>query len=110
MVNYSVHEPEYDGTTDDDWSAPEENDFDTDDLSDIAGHFVLSSSGFDSPDRYSDLKLPVVGPNGQLNENVLQTAYSGGHSVEAVEDIDDDTKKTRRTCSNRWRTISTTST
>ncbi|WP_266078978.1 hypothetical protein [Haladaptatus caseinilyticus] len=92
MTNYSVHEPEYDDTTDEEWSAPQEHDFDTDDLSDIASHFVLSSSGFDSPDTYDDLQLPVVGPDGKLNENALQTAYSGGHSVEAVEDIDEDTK------------------
>ncbi|WP_435155589.1 hypothetical protein [Haladaptatus sp. DFWS20] len=93
MMNYSVHEPEFDDTTDDDWSAPQENDFDTDDLSEIASHFVLSASGFDSPDTYDDLKLPVVGADGRLNENAVQTAYSGGHSVEAVEDIDDDTKQ-----------------
>ncbi|GAA0224956.1 hypothetical protein ACFFQF_09915 [Haladaptatus pallidirubidus] len=92
MTNYSVHEPPFDGTTDDDWSAPQEHDFDTDDLSEIADHFVLSASGFDSPERYNDLKLPVVSPAGELNENALQTAYSGGHSVESIEGIDEETK------------------
>lgn len=52
MTEYSVHEPEFGGTTDDDWSAPEGRGFETDDLSDTASHFVLSSSGFDDPDRY----------------------------------------------------------
>ncbi|WP_254534904.1 hypothetical protein [Halomarina litorea] len=33
----------------------------------------------------------MVDPDGNLNSNALQTAYSGGHSVEAVDDIDDDT-------------------
>jgi hypothetical protein len=27
-----------------------------------------------------------------LNENAIRTAYSGGHSVEQMDDIDDDTK------------------
>lgn len=92
MTEYSVHEPTFSGTTDDDWSAPEEKDFDTNDLSDIASHFVLSSSGFDDPDRYRDLTLPAVGPDGQLNKHAVKTAYSGAHSVEQVDNIDDDTK------------------
>lgn len=92
MTEYSVHEPAYDGTTDEEWDAPQENDFDTDDLSEIAEHFVLSTSGFDDPENYRDLKLPVVGPDGKLNANALRTAHSGGHGVEQVEDIDDDTK------------------
>lgn len=91
MTDYSVHEPDYSGTTEDDWDAPRENDFDADDLGEIADSFVLSASGFDDPDRYSDLNAPVVDPDGNLNANALQTAYSGGHSVEKVDDIDDDT-------------------
>jgi hypothetical protein len=63
MTDYSVHEPMFGGTTRDDWSAPEENGFDTDDLSDITGHCVLSASGFDDPERYEDRYLPVVGPD-----------------------------------------------
>jgi hypothetical protein len=91
MTDYSVHEPDYSGTTEDDWDAPRENDFDTADPGEIADHFVLSASGFDDPDRYSDLNAPVVDPDGNLNANALRTAYSGGHSVEKVDDIDDDT-------------------
>ncbi len=90
MTDYSVHEPDYSGTTTDDWDAPQENDFDTDDLGEIADAFVLSSSGF-PPGNFTDLQVPVVDPDGNLNSNALQTAYSGGHSVEAMDDVDDDT-------------------
>ncbi|KZN25354.1 hypothetical protein A4G99_02300 [Haladaptatus sp. R4] len=58
MTDYNVHEPELGGTTDDDWSASEERGFGTDDLSDTASHFVLSSSGFDSPRPLRS--LPVI--------------------------------------------------
>ena len=91
MTDYDVHEPEYSDATEEDWDSPQENDFGTDDLGEIADHFVLSASGFDDPDRYSDLKAPVVDPDCDLNANALQTAYSGGHSVERIDDVDDDT-------------------
>lgn len=90
MADYELHEPEYSGTTTADWDAPEKADFDTDDLGEIADHFLLSASGF-PPDRFTDLKLPVVEPGGDLNENALQTAHGGAHSVEAIDDVDDDT-------------------
>ncbi|WP_158058673.1 hypothetical protein [Halorussus halophilus] len=92
-TSYDVHRPEYSGTTTDDWSAPDEQDFDTDDLSKIAAHFLLSASGFEDPDKYGDLKLPVVDPEGNLNLNALETAHGGAHSVEAVDGIDDETKE-----------------
>lgn len=90
MTDYEMHEPDYSGTTDDDWDEPQLNDFDTDDLSEVDDHFVLSASGF-PPENFSDLKVPVVDPEGDLNLNALQTAHGGGHSVEAIDDIDDDT-------------------
>lgn len=92
MTDYETHEPDYSGTTTEDWDAPQEEDFDTDDLSDIGSHFILSASGF-SPDEFTDLKLPVVDPSGTLNENALQAAHGGAHSVEAIDDLDDDTKQ-----------------
>ncbi|WP_254542767.1 hypothetical protein [Halomarina pelagica] len=92
MTDYEVHEPDYSGTTTEEWSAPREGDFDTDDLSAIDDHFVLSASGF-PPDDFTDLKLPVVDPDGDLNENALQTAHGGAHSVEAIDGIDDDTRR-----------------
>lgn len=91
MTDYEIHEPDYSGTTTDEWDAPQEEDFDTDDLSEIGEHFVLSASGF-SPDDFTDLKLPVVDPDGDLNENALQSAHGGAHSVEAIDDVDDGTK------------------
>ncbi|WP_227380845.1 hypothetical protein [Haladaptatus halobius] len=92
MADYDMHDPEYSETTSDEWDSPQEEDFDTDDLSEIDHHFVLSAAGF-PPDNFTDLKLPVVSPDGTLNENALQAAHGGAHSVEAIDDIDDDTKQ-----------------
>lgn len=92
MPDYELHEPEYSDTTSEEWDAPQEEDFDTDDLSEIDDHFVLSAAGF-PPDNFTDLKLPVVSPDGTLNENALQAAHGGAHSVETIDDIDDDTKQ-----------------
>lgn len=102
MADYNVHDPNYSGTTTDEWSAPQQEDFNTDDLSEIGGHFILSSSGF-PPDDFTDLKLPVVDPSGRLNENALQAAHGGAHSVEAIDDIGDDTKQDVQ---NRLETLS----
>lgn len=90
MTDYDMHEPDYSGTTTEEWNAPQQEDFDTNDLSDIDDHFILSTSGF-PPDEFTDLRLPVVDPNNTLNENALQAAHGGGHSVEAIDDIDDET-------------------
>ena len=90
MTAYEIHEPDYSGTTTDDWESPQENDFETDDLGEIADHFVLSSSGF-PPENFTDLHLPVVDPNGNLNLNAIETAHGGAHSVEAMDDIGEDT-------------------
>lgn len=89
-TDYDVHEPDYAGTTTEEWDAPQQNDFGTDDLGEIADHFVLSASGF-PPDAFTDLKIPVVDPDGNLNENALQSAHGGAHSVEAIDDVDDET-------------------
>lgn len=89
MTDYEIHEPDFSGTTTDDWDDPQLEDFDTDDLGEIDDHFILSSSGF-PPENFTDLKLPVVEPSGELNRNALRTAKSGGHGVGAVDDIDDD--------------------
>ncbi|AGN02422.1 hypothetical protein L593_12415 [Salinarchaeum sp. Harcht-Bsk1] len=90
MADYALHEPDYSGTTTQDWDAPQESDFDTDDLGDIADHFLLSASGF-PPENFTDLKLPVVDPDGKLNENALQSAHGGAHSVDEIDGIDDET-------------------
>ncbi|WP_267640524.1 hypothetical protein [Haloarchaeobius amylolyticus] len=90
MPDYELHGVSYAGTTTADWDAPRQHDFDTDDLSTIDDHFLLSATGF-PPEDFGDLQLPVVGPDGDLNLHALETAYAGGHSVEAVEGIDDQT-------------------
>lgn len=92
MTEYDLHEPEYSGTTTEAWDSPQEEDFDTDNLSEIDDNFVLSSSGF-PPDNFTGLKLPVVAPDGTLNENALQSAHGGAHSVETIDDLADDTKQ-----------------
>lgn len=92
MPYYQLHEPEYSSTTTDAWDSPQEQDFDTDDLSEIDDHFVLSSAGF-PPDNFTDLQLPIVDSEGTLNENALQSAHGGAHSVEAIDGTDDDTKQ-----------------
>ncbi|WP_339105552.1 hypothetical protein [Haloterrigena salinisoli] len=89
MTDYEMHEPDFSGTTTEEWDEPQLEDFDTDDLGEVADHFILSSSGF-PPENFTDLKLPVVDPDGKLNKNALQTAKSGGHGVGAVEDLDDE--------------------
>ena len=91
MTDYEMHEPEYAGTTTEEWESPQMEAFDTDDLSEIGTHFVLSASGF-PPENFTDLKVPVVEPSGELNENALQAAHGGAHSVEAIDDVDDETK------------------
>ncbi|WP_265109280.1 hypothetical protein [Halosolutus halophilus] len=89
MTGYEMHEPEFSGTTAEEWDDPQLEDFDTDDLGEVAAHFVLSASGF-PPENFTDLKLPVVDPGGDLNKNALSTAKSGGRGVGAIEDLDDE--------------------
>jgi hypothetical protein len=95
MTEYSTHDPEYSGTTTADWSAPQKNEFGTDDLSEIADAFVLSASGF-PPAKFTDLQVPVVDPDGDLNLNALETAHGGAHGVGSVEDLDDETESAVR--------------
>ncbi|MFC4247104.1 hypothetical protein ACFOZ7_08850 [Natribaculum luteum] len=89
MTDYELHEPDFSETTTDEWEEPQLEEFETDDLGEVAAHFLLSSSGF-PPENFTDLKLPVVEPSGELNRNALQTAKSGGHGVGAVEDLDEE--------------------
>lgn len=92
MTDYDIHRPSFSNTSKTEWDFPIESTFDTDDLSEIADHFLLSSSGFDDPDDFEDLKLPVVNTQGYLSLNGLWAARRGPYSVERVEDIDADTK------------------
>jgi hypothetical protein len=85
LQDYEMHTPEWSGTTEQDWSRPDLEDFDTDDLSEVANHFLISSSGF-PPENFTDLKLPVVEPNGELNVNAL-AAVKGGRGASAVDGL-----------------------
>lgn len=84
-----VHSPDFSGTTESDWSKPAMEDFDTDDLSEIDDHFLVSRNGF-PPENYGDLALPVVEPNGNLNLSALQNAKARAGQVQGVSDEDID--------------------
>jgi hypothetical protein len=85
LQDYSMHTPDWSGTTEGEWSSPDMEDFDTDDMSEIDDHFLISMDGF-PPEDYGDLKLPVVEPNGDLNVNAL-AAVKGGRGVSAVDGL-----------------------
>jgi len=88
LQEYEMHTPDWSGTTESDWSTPDMEDFDTDDMSEIDDHFLISMDGF-PPENYTDLKLPVVEPNGDLNVNAL-AAVKGGRGVTAVDGLSSD--------------------
>jgi hypothetical protein len=92
MTDYDIHRPSFSNTSKTEWEFPTEDNFDTDDLSEIADCFLLSSSGFEDPDDFEDLELPVVNSRGYLSLNGLWAARSGPYSVERVE-CDDETKE-----------------
>ncbi|WP_135303076.1 hypothetical protein [Haloarcula amylovorans] len=91
MTAYEATAVSYDTVTTEAWDAPELNDFDTDDLTEIGDHFVVAKGGF-PPEKFSDLELPVVDTDGNLNLNAIRTAYSGGRSVEAIDGISEGTR------------------
>ena len=85
----STHSPTYDGTNESgEWSKPAMEDFDTDDLSEIARHFLASTSGFDSPEAYGDLKLPVVSPSGTLYLDALESAHQLAGQTDGLSEDD----------------------
>jgi len=93
----AMHEPEWDSTADKEWNAPDLEDFTDeswDDLSgdermDIANHFLVSKTGEMPPERFSDLALPVVEPDGTLNLNALANAKARAGQVEGVSAEDE---------------------
>jgi hypothetical protein len=87
LQEYEMHEPDWSGTTEREWNSPDMEDFNTDDLGEIANHFLISESGF-PPENYGDLKLPIVEPNGDLNVNAL-AAVKGGRGASAVDGLSD---------------------
>jgi len=77
------HRPSFSGTTTGDWSAPDLEDFGTDDLSVVDNHFVVSSTGF-PPDNFTDLSLPVVTPDGELSLPALRNAKARASQVSGL--------------------------
>jgi hypothetical protein len=96
LQDYTIHEPEYTGTTEGEWSRPDLEEFtdeswddlSQDEKSDIGDHFIMSETGFPS-ENYGDMNLPVVEPNGDLSLSALRTV-KGGHGVQAVEGASSD--------------------
>jgi len=93
VSEYELHRPEFSGTTRNDWEFPSEVDFDTGDLPAAADRFLLSKSGFDEPDAFEDLALPVVTSRGELSYNALWAAKQGPYSVERIEGLDAETRQ-----------------
>lgn len=89
----SVHEPDFSGTTESDWSSPDLEDFDTDDLSEVDDYFIAVETEF-PPENFSELKLPVVEPNGDLNVNALRNAKARLSQTEGLSDEDRDRAET----------------
>lgn len=104
LVEYEMHEVDYEGTHSNEWNRPNLEDFvdamdieesinEYDDLTtqakrDVASAFIISSSGFPA-DNYGDLKLPVVEPSGELSRRALETV-KGGRGVSAVDGLNDE--------------------
>jgi HK97 family phage prohead protease len=80
-----THTPEFSSAADQEWNAPNLEDFDTDDLSEVDDHFVGSRTEF-PPDTYGELAWPVVEPDGTLNLNALQNAAARISQTEGFSD------------------------
>lgn len=92
MSEYELHRPRFSATTRNNWEFPSEAGVDTDDLPAVADRFLLSKSGFDDPDSFEDLALPVVTDRGELSYNALWAAKRGPYGVEAIPDLDDEAR------------------
>jgi hypothetical protein len=85
-MGYQLHDPTYSGTTDERSDTQLDlNDFETDDLSAIGDHYLLSGSGF-PPESFTDLALPVVDPDGSLNRTRLSSAKAGVSQLEGISE------------------------
>ncbi|EMA52655.1 MULTISPECIES: hypothetical protein [Halococcus] len=92
MSEYELHRPRFSATTRNNWEFPSEAGVDTDDLPAVADRFLLSKSGFDDPDSFDDLALPVVTERGELSYNALWAAKRGPYGVEGIPDLDAETR------------------
>lgn len=81
-VEYEIHHPHFEGLTTDEWAPPERGDFETDDPTEAADHFLASESGF-PPGEFDHLELPVVDADGQLSEQALREVQEGVEHLDA---------------------------
>ena len=94
----AIHEPEWDSAEDKEWNAPDLEDFTDESWEDLSGdereaianHFIVSKTGEFPPERFSDLALPVVEPDGTLNLNALANAKARAGQVETVSEEDEE--------------------
>jgi hypothetical protein len=94
----AIHTPEFDGTADREWNAPNLSDFtdssweelDEEAKGAIEAHYLGSKSGFPA-ENFTDLFLPVVEPDGTLNLNALANAKARAGQVEGLSGDDLDT-------------------
>lgn len=94
----AMHEPEWDSAEDKEWNAPDLEDFTDESWEDLDGdmreqisnHFLISKTGEFPPERFSDLALPVVEPDGTLNLNALANAKARAGQVEEVSEEDEE--------------------
>jgi len=81
------HTPEWDGLDEErEWEKPAMEDFDTDDMSEIDDHFIVSKTGEWPPENYGDLALPVVFPDGDLSLDALDSAHQTAPQMDGVSD------------------------
>lgn len=100
LAEYEMHQPDWDGSHENEWSTPDFEDFrepynvdddtsfselDEEMRNAIAEHFLIVQGGF-PPESYGDLKLPVVEPDGELSRNALM-AVKGGRGASAVDGL-----------------------
>lgn len=92
VEHYNTHRPNYSTTRKNEGTFPTEPDFDTDNLSAVADHFLLSSSGFDGPEDFDDLELPVVNLQDFPSLNKLWAIRGNSYSVKHNKDTNDEMK------------------
>lgn len=85
LAEHRWHIPDWESSTKVGWDAPNMSDFGTDDLEQISNHFLLSTSGF-PPEKFGDLKLPVVDENRFLNLRALRMAKRAASQINGVDE------------------------
>lgn len=83
LAEVSIHTPEYSGTKKPSWTRPSMEDFDTDDLSEIDDHFIVSMNGF-PPEKYGDLKAPIVDSDGKVVLEGCRSAYQMAKQIDGL--------------------------